>query len=161
MNSTRTNENVQLTNENNDLTDLLNEAKLTIIHLQQEMKSLKSEIEILRQQNREYLTQIETMKNESRVKSPQNQPQIASENDKTELKTPALKEDPVPIPLEPVIIVKESKSMDPLKQSPNTTAKQHENVVKQLLRNHSFDIDHEDKSLVSDQTSQSENTFVV
>lgn len=44
--------------KNDDLTDLLNEAKSTILDLQAEIDTLKTEIEILRHKNQEYAKQI-------------------------------------------------------------------------------------------------------
>lgn len=54
-------------NENEDLVELLNEAKLTIIQLQQELQGCLAENEAIRQQNQQLATQKEFLRNDIEV----------------------------------------------------------------------------------------------
>lgn len=144
------------------MTDLLHESKLTIIQLQHEIEALKSETEILRQQNRDYASKMESLQNDSRLKSANGQPQINSSDNELKATLAASKEESVPIPLEPIIIVKENKSNGSLKLSPEMNAK-HEHHDRGLVDplNRYLEMKNDDNSLMSDQTTQSENTFVM
>lgn len=129
--------------KNDDLTDLLNEAKSTIIQLQEEMKSLKSEIDILRQRNQENVEINQPINDiDAKPKSP------PSNNVHSSL------EKPPPIPLEPVIIVKENKMNNHPKSGHNDESNQTMNIVRNETK-------YSEKSLASDETSQSDDTFVV
>lgn len=140
-----------------DLTDLLNDAKLTILQLQTEIESLKSEIAILRQQNREYSKHFEFTQNESRPKSAHHQHVVNTTETKTKAKLPAEspKDDSVPIPLEPIIIVKGSQGNSPVKLHANANADHHG-----ALEDHS-NRDHDEHSLMSDQIQSSDNIYVL
>lgn len=132
-----------------DLTDLLNEAKSTILNLQDEIKSLKSEIGKLRQQNQEYVVQIESFHSvDTKEKgSLLNQVHTASEM-------------PPPIPLEPVIIVKRNKSKEFTKSDDQSTIAAEDgcNETNNDARKATNCSEH---SFTSDDTSQSDNTFVM
>lgn len=132
-----------------DLTDLLNEAKSTILNLQNEIKALKSEIGKLRQQNQEYVVQIESIHSvDTKEKvSLLNQVHTASEM-------------PPPMPLEPVIIVKENKSKEFTKSDDQSTiaAEDGYNETKKDARKATNGSEH---SFTSDDTSQSDDTFVM
>lgn len=112
-----------------DLVDLLNEAKTTILQLQDESKTLKSEIDNLRQKNLENDKQIESLQKQTVAKSSND---IARET----------------IPLEPIIIVKENKNK-------SLSDDEHFN------NEYKAPNDISDKSSPSNQTSPSDNTFVL
>lgn len=131
-------------NQTDDLVDLLNEAKLTILELQREIEALKIEIEMLREQNKGYLMQIESL---NRVQSTQCQPTESQAN----LLPP--NDEAVPIPLEPIVIVKENHTDDSPNKCTNATDKHQPNPK--------HTAPHVNHSMASDQTSQSDNTFVV
>lgn len=138
------------THRNDDLIELLNEAKLTILELQREIESLKSETEQLRQQNRTLATQID---------SPKNQPEIISRG--KELK-PSENDKPIAIPLDPIVIVNDNK----IDISTNTNQKRDEknNGIPQAKMNHSkskLATKNGRDQMPSDQTSQSDNTYVL
>lgn len=122
---------------NDDLTDLLNEAKHTILELQHEIQSLKSEIEQLRQQNQ---TNNKPVIDSGRVEM---------ESKSTPISVPASvsavqaqRESPAAMPLEPVVIV-----------NGNRKATENPNAKVESKNAH--------ERMPSDQTSQSDNTFVV
>lgn len=133
--------------KNEDLTDLLNEAKSTIINLQDEIQSLKSEIGKLRQQNQEYVVQIESFHSfDAKEKvSSLNQVHTTSEM-------------PPPIPLEPVIIVKESNEFTKTDDQSTIAAEGECNEKNNDARKTTNCSEH---SFTSDDTSQSDNTFVM
>ncbi|XP_055310223.1 uncharacterized protein LOC129573573 [Sitodiplosis mosellana] len=140
--------NSNVLSKNDDLTDLLNEAKSTILNLQDEIKSLKSDIETLRQQNQEYVTQIESFHS---IGTKPNSPPLNHVHTSSEM--------PPPIPLEPVIIVKENKGKDYTKCDQTTIAAGDEcNQTKKNTGNETKCSEH---SFASDDTSQSDNTFVI
>lgn len=123
--------NKQVTTNDDDLTDLLNEAKATILELQEKTESLKTEIETLRHQNQDYSKQIESFlncNNDAKV--------------------------PPPIPLEPIVIVKENRSKNDSKCSQSVNAKtEHNDAVANL----NYELDCSESS----QSSQSDNTYLV
>lgn len=136
-------DNLDILAKNDDLSDLLNEAKSTIIQLQEETKSLKSEIDVLRQRNQEYVKTIQSNNDiDAKPKSP------LLNNDHTSLEIPP------PIPLEPFIIVKENK----IKNHPKSG---HNDVSNQATNNVRNESNYSEKSLASEETSQSDDTFVV
>lgn len=59
--------NTQILNGSGDLVDLLDEAKSTILQLQEEIKSLRSEIDTLRQKNLEFVNQMDQLKNNTNI----------------------------------------------------------------------------------------------
>lgn len=145
---------MNIPSKRNDLTDLLNEAKLTIIQLQTEIESLKSEVEILRQQNREYMDHIEITNNESSPKTAHK----PFESTETEAKSQVMQpnDDPVPIPFEPIIIVKGSKENSPLKSNSHANAVvEHQGLMEHL------DVNRDENSIISDQLQTSDNTYVL
>lgn len=130
---------------NDDLTDLLNEAKLTILELQREIESQKSEIEQLRQQNK--AAQIDSPQNQSNLKAVHYQQKIDSGGRESKpAPTPQ-----VTIPLEPVVIVDDNKYESPL----NPNRKANDNLTPKFVSKNV----REQKA--SDQTSQSDSTYVV
>lgn len=143
------------TSDNDDLTDLLNEAKRTILELQHEIESLKSEIEQLRQQNRALATQIDSPQNQSNLKTVHDQPQIdtgGKESKPIPAPLPQSQIDgSVAMPLEPVIIVNDKKTESSL----NTNRKANENLNPKFVPKNGRE------QMASDQTSQSDSTYVV
>lgn len=154
-------EELKTTTGNDDLTDLLNEAKHTILELQHEIESLKSEIEQLRQQNRALAAtaQIEpSVQNQTNLKTVNEDPTVGDSGGKESKPTPvvsvtvppsmqqAQKDSPVKIPLEPVVIVNDNKLGSSANKNSNPK------LVSKSGR---------EQQMPSDQTSQSDNTFVV
>lgn len=147
---------------NDDLTDLLNEAKHTILELQHEIESLKSEIDQLRQQNRSLAAQNDTPHNQTNLKTiNENRPASAS-GGKESKPTPAPAPTPVPtvqgqkdssaaVSLEPVVIVNDNG----IESSANTKRKTIEHPMPRIASKNA------QEQMPSDQTSQSDNTFVV
>lgn len=167
---------------NDDLIDLLNEAKSTILELRTEIESLKSEIDRLRRQNLDYNIQIESMRNqpqpELQKQQEQEQEQKQQQQQAIQVQNPippnpnspqiqaksnappgGAKENSMPIPLEPIIIVKETHVNKPSKYSPEVKDKcdAHETVPNARGDGNNSG----DHSMASDRTSASENTFVV
>lgn len=115
----------------------MNEAKATILDLQAEIKLHKSEIDILRQKNQKLIEQIGLFNGtDSNAKRPSTPP---------------------PIPLEPVIIVKESKA------DPNFDSKQIVNIEKHKQDKANTENGKSDReiSLNINRSSESENTYVM
>lgn len=150
---------------NDDLPELLNEAKLTIIELQREIESLKSEIEELRQQNRGLAAQIESPQNPANLKTGiidqsvidsgggelKSAPAPVPMPEPAPVQAPlAQKESPAAIPLEPVVIVNDNNKVD---SSANRKANEHPNP--QIASKNGRE------QRPSVQTSESDNTFVV
>lgn len=130
--------NRQVTTNNDDLTDLLNEAKATILELQEKTESLKTEIDTLRHQNQDYSKQIEAFLNCS------NDAKVS----------PTIDAHPPPIPLEPIVIVKENRGKNDSKCSQSVNAKtEHNDTVANL----NYELDCSESS----QSSQSDNTNLV
>lgn len=117
---------------NDDLTDLLNEAESTILQLQEESKTLKSEIHKLRQQNLEYNKQIDALQKQT----------ITSNVPET-------------IPLEPIIIIKDNKNIS---LSDDGQDKRINNEFQATINT---GINISEKSSTSYDSSQSDNTFVM
>lgn len=129
---------------NDDLTDLLNEAKLTILELQHEIESLKSEIEQLRQQNRALVTQIDSSQNQSNRKT--------VESDQPKIESGGKESKPPPaIPLEPVVIVNDNKIDSSMKTNRKASESLNPKFIPKNVR----------EQMASDQTSQSDSTYVV
>lgn len=104
----------------------------------------------MRQQNHQY--------EETHIGTTQNiQLDVERSEKESNLESTQPKEDPVPIPLEPIVIVKENKENSPLKLSPNVKAatEHQDRTVKHFSRNF------EEHSMISDQTQSSDTTFVV
>lgn len=100
----------------------------------------------MRQQNREYeRTHINTNQNVLKPKSPHDQLDVNSSEKESNLKSTQPNVDSVPIPLEPIVIVKENKENSPRKLCPHVNAA----------------TEHQEHSMISDQTPSSDNTFVL
>lgn len=144
------------TTGNDDLTDLLNEAKHTILEMQHEIESLKSEIEQLRQQNRTLAAQNESSQNQTNDNKPAGDSGgMESKPAPTPTPTPVLviqaqKDSPAAIPLEPVVIINDNGVERPT----NTNRKAVENPNPKIVSKNV-------PQMPSDQTSQSDSTFVV
>lgn len=138
----------ETSDRNDDLTDLLNEAKHTILELQHEIESLKSEIVELRQQNRFFVTQMESVGNESKlVPTPVN----------------ADKDGPAAMPLEPIVIVNDNKHDDLVEtaQEANENISSMPQTKKLIPPNAKVMVKNSRGHEASDQTTQSDNTYVV
>lgn len=132
-------ENTNITQDstkNGELTDLLIEAKATILQLQAENKSLNNEIQILRQQNLDNVKRNESL-------------QEGNHTEATQLNDI----EPPPIPLEPVIIVKENGNKIDATYSQNMNAKNQGNDTGANPN------DETDNSERSHHSSQSDNTY--
>lgn len=134
-------DNLQTSTKTADLTDLLNEAKATILQLQDKTQSLKNEIEMLRQQNHDYSKRIEQLLD-------CNNKSVSVSNDVR----------PPPIPLEPIVIVKEKQDEKDTKCSQSVNAKTEQYDV---VANINYEKDYSEQSTSSSRSqSQLENTFV-
>lgn len=129
--------------KSDDLSDLLNEAKSTILKLQQETNSLKSEIDMMRQQNQEYCKQIETLQNQVKMN--------------TTLVHDTISVNQLPIPLEPTVIVKENPIQNNSKSIHNLDSKHQQNRLNDTAN---YGINLNENSLASEQSS-SDNTYLV
>lgn len=134
--------NLQTSTKIVDLTDLLNEAKATILQLQDKTQSLKNEIEMLRQQNHDYSKRIEQL-----LDCNENNKSVPVSNDIQ----------PPPIPLEPIVIVKEKSDGKDTKCSQSVNAKTEKYDV---VANINYEKDCSEQSTSSSRSSQLENTFV-
>lgn len=136
---------------NDDLIELLNEAKLTILELQREIESLKSEIEQLRQQNRTLATQRD---------SPQKHPEIISSA--KELK-PAGEDGSAAMPLQPIVIVNDNNKIEDNSTNANLITNERNDGIPPAKINYSNSksaAKNGRNQMPSDQTSQSDNTYV-
>lgn len=131
---------IEVSTNPEDLTELLNEAKSTILQLQEETKTLKTEIETLRHQNQNHSKQIETLL------------------DCNNAKVPASAVEPPPIPLEPIVIVKDNSGQNDSKCSQKVNAKIDQN---DRVANLNYEMDTCEKSATSNQSSQSDNICLV
>lgn len=132
--------NLEASTKTADLTDLLNEAKATILQLQDKTQLLKNEIEMLRQQNHDYSKRIEQLLD-------CNNKSVSVSNDVQ----------PPPIPLEPIVIVKEKRDENDTKFSQSVNAKTEQYDV---VANIKYEKDFSKQSTSSSRSSQLENTFV-
>lgn len=130
-------------NKSDDLSELLNEAKSTIIKFQRETALLKSEIDMLRQKNQEYCKQIETLQNQIQMNAT--------------LVNDPISTNQLPIPLEPIVIVKENLVQKDSKTNQNSDFKHSPNNVND---NTDYRININENSLASEQSS-SDNTYLV
>lgn len=155
------------THHTDDLTDLLNEAKHTILELQHEIESLKSEIEQLRQQNRFFVAQLESSQSQSNLKTGHDQLEIKSGGKESKSMPTAAAESPeksgpVGMPLEPVIIVNGNKCDNIMDTNQKANEKtdamcQTKKIVPsnpKIVAKKSCD------HVASDQTTQSDHTYV-
>lgn len=152
-------EQMHATNRNDDLMDLLNEAKSTILELQREIESQKFEIEQLRQQNHNLASKNDLSQNQSNLKTAQDYTEIDS--GRNELKPAST----TAMPLEPAVVVVVAND-DKIESSTNANLKATDPndgmpKAKIIHSNPKYVARNVVNRLTSDQTSQSDDTFVV